>query len=204
MTEEKTNQTERKRIKAKPLPVTEGINAKKVETSAEEKTNVKPAENVANENSKPAHPKKEEKKKSEPQKITKKDEAIANGQSLNVSKKQCMYICRFIKNKPIVKAIEDLEKVIKYKIAVPFRGEIPHRKGRGIMSGRYPIKASKLFIKLLKGLKGNVIVNQMELERTRIVIASASFARRPMRRDGVKGKRANVILKAREVKEEKK
>jgi len=34
------------------------------------------------------------------------------------------------------------------KKAVPMKGEIPHRKGIG--TGRYPVKASAFFIKLLK------------------------------------------------------
>jgi len=143
---------------------------------------------------------KDKKKKSIEQKLTKKDHAIAKGQALHVSKKQCMYICKFIKNKPIDQAIKDLEQVIKLKRPVPFKGEIPHRKGKGIMSGRYPIKASKLFINILKALKGNIIVNQMELEKTIIKEASASWASRPMRRGNVEGKRTNVILTAEEIK----
>ncbi len=142
---------------------------------------------------------KDKKKKEEP-KIPKKDEAIAKGQALHISKKQAMYICKFIKNKPIDTATADLEQVIKLKKVIPFKGEIPHRKGKGIMSGRYPVKASKLFINILKSLKGNVMVNQMELEKTRITLASASWASRPMRTGRRQGKRTNVLLKATEVK----
>jgi len=129
---------------------------------------------------------------------TKKDEAIAFGQSLPASKKHFMYICSFIKNKPIDKAMLELEQVIKLKRAIPFKGEIPHRKG--MMSGRYPVKASKIFIKLLKGLKGNVLVNNMALDRTRITFASANWASRPLRGGGKKAKRTHVLLKATEVK----
>ncbi|MBS3088318.1 hypothetical protein J4402_00905 [Candidatus Pacearchaeota archaeon] len=142
--------------------------------------------------------KKKEPKKEQP-KLTKKDEAIARGLAVHMSKKHAMYICSFIKNKSIDESINYLEQVIKLKKVIPFKGEIPHRKGKGIMSGRYPVNASKLFISILKSLKGNVIVNQMELENTRITFASACWAARPMRRGSVKGKRTNVILKAREV-----
>lgn len=138
--------------------------------------------------------------KKEQLKLTKKDEAIARGQAVRMSKKHAMYICSFIKNKSIDESIAYLEKVIKLKKVIPFKGEIPHRKGKGIMSGRYPINASKQFINILKSLKGNVMVNQMELENTRVTFASATWAARPMRRGSVKGKRTNVILKATEVK----
>jgi len=137
--------------------------------------------------------------KSEKPKIPKKHEAVAKGVGMHISKKHAVYICSFIKNKQIDKAISDLEEVIKFKKPIPFKGEIPHRKGK-IMSGRYPIKASKLFITLLKGLKGNAIVNQMDLDNTKITLASATWASRPMRRGNVEGKRTNVLLKAKEIK----
>ena len=141
--------------------------------------------------------KKESKKESLKQTKEKKEEAVARGLSLHVSKKQCMYICRFIKNKSIDKAMLDLEQVIKLKRAIPFKGEIPHRKG--MMSGRYPVKASKLFINLLKGLKGNISVNNLDLDKTVIYFASANWASRPLRREGRKAKRTSVTLKAREI-----
>lgn len=131
------------------------------------------------------------------EKQIKKSEVTAHGLSMHASKKHCMYICRFIRNKSIDKAIHDLELVIKLKKAVPFKGEIPHRKG--MMSGRYPINAAKLFIKLLKGLRGNVLNNNLDLDKTKVYLASASWASRPQRTQGRKAKRANVMLKAREM-----
>ncbi len=131
-------------------------------------------------------------------KIVKKEEAIALGRSLPVSKRQCMYICSFIKNKKIDQAISDLEQVIKFKKVIPFKGEIPHRKG-SIMSGRYPIKASKLIIKVLKSLKGNALVNGLDLEKTKIVEGSSNWASRPMRSEGRRAKRTHILLKAKEI-----
>jgi large subunit ribosomal protein L22 len=147
--------------------------------------------------------KKVEKKKVE-KKLPKKDEAIALGKSFHISKKHGMYVCSFIKNKKIDDAIKDLKEVILMKRAVPFKGEIPHRKGKGMMSGRYPVKAAGLFINLLKSLKGNVLVNGMDLDKTRIQMASANWAARPMRSNSREGKRTHVVLKAREILEEKK
>lgn len=135
--------------------------------------------------------------KKEEKKMPKKEEAVAKGNNIHASMKQCKYICRFIKNKSIDDAISDLEKVIKLKKIVPFTGEIPHRKGP-YMSGRYPVNASKLFIPVLKSLKGNVLVNQMDLDKTKIYFASSSFASRPSKKGGGRFKRANIVLKAKE------
>ena len=149
-----------------------------------------------------ANEQKKEAKKEKPktQAKPKREKAMAQGLNLPVSKRQCMYIGAFIKNKQIDQAIADLHKVIALKKAVPFKGEIPHRKGKGIMSGRYPVKASEIFIKLLRGLRGNILANGMSLEDTRITIASANLAHRPQRSRSRKGKRCHVILEAREVK----
>ncbi|MDP1695363.1 MAG: hypothetical protein Q8L29_00415 [archaeon] len=143
-----------------------------------------------------------EPKKAQPLRV-KKEEAIARGLSLPISKKSSMYICNFIRNKTIDGAMAELQEVIKFKRAIPFRGEIPHRKGKGMMSGRYPIKASKHFINLLKALKGNVIANGMDLDKSRIVICSANFASRPQMKGGARFKRAHITLIAKEIKESK-
>ena len=131
------------------------------------------------------------------EKKIRKEEAVAYGLGMRASKKHCAYICKFIKNKNVDKAIYDLGLVAKLKKAVPFKGEIPHRKG--MMSGRYPVNAANLFVKLLKGLRGNILNNSLDLDKTRIYFASANWASRPRKSQGRKAKRANVILKAKEM-----
>jgi len=123
-------------------------------------------------------------------------EVFARGIGLHVSNKQSQYICKFIKGKSLDKALADLQKVINYKLAVPFKGEIPHRKG--MMSGRYPINASKEFIYLIKGLKGSAISKGLELEKTKIYFGNTTLSSRPSRSGGRRAKRTNVILKAKE------
>lgn len=199
MTEENKPQEkkeQKKKIEAKPLPV-DKEKAKEIE----EKMHQEKAEKETKEEAK-SETKAEEKKKEKT--AVKKEEAVARGVSLPISKKHSMYICSFIKHKKIDNAIADLEQVIKMKRAVPFKGEIPHRKEQGIMSGRYPVTAAGYFINLLKGLKGNVIVNGLDLENTTICLASASWASRPMRSGGRLAKRTNILLKAKEIKEAKK
>lgn len=181
MTEQKTEIAKEKKNELKKL---NEFKEKKVEESkTEEKEEKKEI-------------KKDEKKSSEKQKV-KKYEAVVRSFSLPISKKHSMYISKFIKNKDIDFAIHQLGEVIKMKRAIPFRGEIPHRKG-AMMSGRYPVKASKYFIKMLKTLKGNAIVNGMELEKTKIFFSSPSWASRPAIRGGARAKRLNIVLKAKE------
>lgn len=156
-------------------------------------------------------PIKEDKKKTEEKKVDKKkvkqvvekkEEAIVNGRSLPISTKYSMAICKFIKNKSIEKAIADLEDVLKFKKAIPMKGEIPHRKGK-IMSGRYPMNATKEFIRLLKNLLTNS--NVSGLEEPVIVEGISNQASRPYGRFGsIKRKRTHVKIIVREKKKIKK
>ena len=126
----------------------------------------------------------------------KKTEAVVNGTSLPISTKTSGAICRFIKYKKIKDAIADLEKVIAKKKAIPMRGEIPHRKGK-IMAGRFPQKASKHFVELLKTLSANANVNG--LENPIIVEAFANRASEPYGKFGrVKKKRTHIKIKCME------
>lgn len=133
-------------------------------------------------------------KKSEEKKIEfkPKTEAVVNGRSIPISIKHSIAVCNFIRNKNIDYAIFELEKVEKKKIAVPMRGEIPHR--RGMMSGRYPVNAVKHFIILLKSLKANALVNGMEIEKYKIACKS-DVAFRPFKKAGRRAKRAHIIIK---------
>jgi ribosomal protein L22 len=130
----------------------------------------------------------------------KKEFALSKSYNNHISKKQAMYICAYVKGKKIDLAIEELNEVIKMKRAIPFKGEIPHRKGKGMMSGRYPVKACKMFVNFLKSLKGNSIVNGLDIDNTIVSSAMANWAARPLRRGNRKAKRTHVFLEAKEKK----
>jgi len=145
--------------------------------------------------------KKDEKKAEDKKKVKpvssgpKKTSALVNGKDLRISTKQAVAICNMIRGKDVDRAIIDLEEVAKMKRAVPMKGEIPHKKGKGMMSGRYPINAVGEFIKLVKSLKANAIVNEMELEKFKIS-AMANKAARPFKRFGQgRMKRSHVLIK---------
>jgi large subunit ribosomal protein L22 len=163
----------------------------------------KPLKESSSKNETEQKPKSEDKQKEEKRKpiqkkpIVKKEEVVVNGKSLPISTKYSMAICKFIKGKKIDKAIEDLEQVIAKKKAVPVKGEIPHRKGEKMMSGRFPKRASENFIKLLKSLQANA--NNHNVEKPIIVEAVANLASRPFGRFGrVRKKRTHITIKARE------
>ncbi len=172
-----------------------------IETKVEEKDTIKKsAEDTSKKVGEEAKDKVEEKKK-EVKKV-KKEQAVVNISSAPVSTKYSIAICKFIKNKKISDAIEDLEKVVMKKKPVPMKGEIPHRKGK-IMSGRYPKRASEFFIKILKSLEANA--NAHEVENPVIVEAIPNIASRPYGKFGrVRRKRTHIKIVAKEKKEKKK
>jgi len=206
MAEEKKNQVNEKKnqiVKKEVTPIASHT-ADNRPSKKEHKTEEKKEEKMENKMETKTEEKKEEKVEKKPEKkIAKKEEAVARGVSLPLSKKHSMYICSFIKNKTVDTAIKELNEVLLFKRAIPFKGEIPHRHDLGMMSGRYPIKAVTHFIQVLKGLRGNILANGMDLEKSKIYIASANWASRPARRGGMRFKRAHIILKAKEMEAKK-
>jgi ribosomal protein L22 len=156
----------------------------------EEKTHEHKHEEVKTEAS---EEKKIDKKNVKPTK--KKTEAVVNAQSLPISTKQAMAICKFIRGKKIPPMITYLEDVVAMRKAVPMKGEVPHKKGN-IMSGKYPVKAAGIFIKLLKNLTANA--NVAGINNPTISEAIANIASRPYGKFGaVRKKRTHVKLVAR-------
>jgi len=144
----------------------------------------------------------ETKKEVKAQPKVKQSEVKVSGRNITSSTKVAAAICKFVKNKTIAKAIEDLEQVTLLKKAVPMKGEIPHRKGK-IMSGRFPERAAKEFIVLVKSLQGNA--NNHDIEEPVIVGAMANKAQRPYAKGGrARKKRSHVTLVACEKKTIKK
>ena len=133
-------------------------------------------------------------KKSEKKPAIKKEFAIANGKDLPISLKHAKFICRFIKGKSIEQAMQLMAQVSTKKIYVPMNGELACRK-KGI-KGRYPVKASLEFIRILKSLQGNANVSGL-LEPV-ITEAISNKASLPHRKGGLRFKRAHVLLEVRE------
>ncbi len=207
MTEKDYNpqQKERKAIKkqeaVQKVKKAEQVVKAPVEKKSEEKP-VVPVEAPKVEEKKPETAKEEQKapekkevKKEVPK--VKKTEVSARGVNLPISTKDAKFICKFVVKKKIGDAIRDLEQVEVGKKAVPMKGEIPHQKGKGMMSGRFPKKAAKNFIALLKSLAANA--NEGSLDEPIIVEAMANMAARPYGRFGrTQKKRTHVKIIAKE------
>lgn len=139
----------------------------------------------------------EEKKETKMIIKVKKTEAYAKGNDLPISTKVASGICKNIKGKPIENAIKNLEMVALLKKVMPLKGEFAHKKGKGIMSGKYPQKAAKVFIKILKNISANA--NNNGLSDPIISEAYASIASRPYGRFGrIRRKRTNLKISAKE------
>jgi|SRR3989344_1283504 len=131
-------------------------------------------------------------------------EAIVNGKNLGISKKTSVEICNLIRNKTTEKAKIILEKVIEGKQAVPytrFVANIPHRKGK-IRTGRYPLKASKEILNLVKSVESNAKNNGMS---SKLIISHISTHKgnnqsRYGRKVGKQAKRTHIKIMVKEKK----
>lgn len=141
-------------------------------------------------------PHKHEEKKAENKKQEPKKRAYAclNGNNLSISTKEGLHICDMIRYKKVDDAIKMCEEVTTMKRAVPMHNrECGHKKG--MMGGRYPVNASKEFVKLLKNLRANAIYHGLEIENCIISECKTNMAARPYKRGGAKAKRSHVFLK---------
>jgi len=99
------------------------------------------------------------------------------GRHLNISPKHAVEISREIKGMKLADAKTYLESVVEKKQAVAFRKynkKVGHKTGlRGWDAGRYPVKASKNFIKLLNELQANAEYKGLDSNNLRIIHASS-------------------------------
>jgi large subunit ribosomal protein L22 len=93
----------------------------------------------------------------------------------DISHKHAREVAKMMKGMSIEKARDYLQDVISKKRAVPFRrfnNEVGHRSDPGVMSGRYPQKTAKEFIKVLDNLEANAEYKGMDLDRLKIISAN--------------------------------
>lgn len=105
--------------------------------------------------------------------------ARALGKELAISPRHAINICKAIKGMPLDKAVEFLEDVIDLKKAVPFRTHVhglPHRKGKGMATGRYPEKAARAIKNVLEEARNNAEFKEIT-GSLRIIQASSSRGR---------------------------
>jgi len=93
----------------------------------------------------------------------------AMGKELHISRKHAHEIATAIKGMKLDIAREYLENVVALKQAVPYKRftrNIPHKKG--MCTGRYPQKAAKEFLSVLKNAESNATYKGLDSENMRI------------------------------------
>jgi large subunit ribosomal protein L22 len=107
--------------------------------------------------------------------------AKAMGYEMPISFKHAVEICAAIRGKKVEDAIKYLEDVVAMKRAVPFKKykkKVAHKRGlEKWYAGRYPQKAAKYILKVLKNLEANAEYKGLEKDRLIIVHAQAKKGR---------------------------
>ena len=142
--------------------------------------------------------------------------ARAMGRDTAVSTKQAIEISNYLRHRKLTQAKALLESVIQKKHAIPFKrftDGVGHKPGK-MAAGRYPIKASRVFLKLLESVEANAQTKGLNTSELEIVHICAHQAHRPVhygRNSGREFKRTHIEVvvqetagKKREKKEEEK
>ncbi|HEX3013806.1 MAG TPA: 50S ribosomal protein L22 [Methanobacterium sp.] len=103
--------------------------------------------------------------------------AKALGRSLKISPKHAVEICNKIRGMKVEKAEAYLEDVIEMKTAVPFKRhnkKVGHRRGiGGWPTGRYPVKAAKQILDVIKNAEANAEYKGLDTENLKIMHISS-------------------------------
>jgi large subunit ribosomal protein L22 len=150
------------------------------------------------------------------EKFNKELMAKAMGRDAAISTKQAVEISNYLRHRKVSQAKNLLEMAIQKKHAIPFKrftDGLGHKPGK-MAAGRYPVKASKVFLKLLESVEANAQTKGLNTSELEIVHICAHQAHRPVhygRNSGREFKRTHIELvvqetaeKKREKKEEKK
>ena len=101
----------------------------------------------------------------------------ASGRELRVSPKHAREVCKTIKGMKLDQAKDYLRQVIAKKKPVPFRRykkKAGHRRGmQKAFAGRYPTKAAQKILRVLEGAEANAEYKGLDVEKLRIIHASA-------------------------------
>ena len=116
------------------------------------------------------------------QKISGDTIARAKANELNMSPKHSIEIATFIRHQRVNEAIAYLKDVVGLKKAVPFRRfnrNVAHKRGLpgNWDAGRYPVKASKEYIRVLESVKKNAEYIGLDADNLEIIHVSANRGR---------------------------
>ncbi|MEM3373830.1 MAG: 50S ribosomal protein L22 [Candidatus Woesearchaeota archaeon] len=136
--------------------------------------------------------------------------AKAYGRDLSISTKKAVEICNFLRGKKLEYAKNFLNRVIDLKAAVPmkrYNRDTAHKKGIG--PGRFPVKAAKEILFVLKSAESNAVNKGLSSKDLFIYHIVANKAARPWhfgrkRRQKMKRTHVEVILLEKKVNTENK
>jgi len=101
----------------------------------------------------------------------------ASGRELRISPKHAREVCKTIKGMRLYQAKRYLTQVVAKKQPVPFRRfvkKLGHRHGmQKAMVGKYPVKAATEILRVLESAEGNAEFKGLDVERLRVIHASA-------------------------------
>lgn len=101
----------------------------------------------------------------------------ASSRETRISPKHSREVCKTIRGMRLNKAKRFLSQVIAKKQPVPFRRfikKLGHRHGmQQAMVGKYPVKAAKEILKVVQSAEANAEFKGLDIERLRIIHASA-------------------------------
>ncbi len=129
------------------------------------------------------------------------DTARAYGQSLNISTKASINVCKAIRGLDAQKAVRYLSDVVAFRRAIPytrFTDGVGHRKGK-MAAGRYPIKAANAILSVLQsaianadnlGLATDLVIVHASAQR-----AATQFHQGRQRRRMMKRSHIEIVLK---------
>ena len=103
--------------------------------------------------------------------------AAARGTGLNISPKAAREVCKALKGMDLEKAKNYLGRVIEMNQAVPFKrhdGKVGHRRGKGMSTGRYPVKTAAAILKVIESAGKNGEAIHIDIENWRILHIATS------------------------------
>ena len=136
-------------------------------------------------------------------------EAKASGRNIGISRKDSVEIANFIRGKMVAKVKVLLEGVIEKKVVVPYRRynrDRGHKRGK-VAAGRYPVKASTEFLRLLASAEANAVNKGMSAEDLIVSKVIANKGNGQMHHGRMRGremKRTHLEIEVKEIKRKKK
>jgi len=107
--------------------------------------------------------------------------AKAMGYEMPISFKHAVEICRFVRGRRIVEAKRLLQDVVNLKRPIPFKRykkKVAHKSIEGWYAGRYPQKACRFILDVLKNLEANAEYKGLDVDKLVIVHAQAKMGRK--------------------------